>query len=118
MSTIAMSANTNREVGNREQGTGNREPVSPRPTVPCSLFPVPSVIGLIGWPVGHSISPLFQQAAFDHLELAIRYEAWETAAEALAMRVASLRTGDRCGANVTVPHKEAVLPLLDELTEE
>jgi shikimate dehydrogenase len=77
-----------------------------------------AVVGLIGHPVGHSISPVFQQAGFDALGLDIRYEAWETAGEALAGRVASLREDERIGANVTVPYKEAVLELLDVLTEE
>lgn len=72
-------------------------------------------IGLIGKPVGHSISPLVQQAALDYCRIDARYELWETEAEALAQRVEGLRRPDRLGANVTVPHKEAVIPLLDEL---
>ncbi len=35
-------------------------------------------VGLIGYPLGHSISPVFQQAAFDHLKIDARYELWET----------------------------------------
>jgi shikimate dehydrogenase len=72
-------------------------------------------IGLIGKPLGHSISPVFQQAALDHCRIDARYEPWETEAEAMAQRVQGLRQPDRLGANVTVPHKEAVIPLLDEL---
>ena len=72
-------------------------------------------VGIIGYPVGHSISPAFQQAAFDALQIDARYERWETPADALADRVESLRASDVLGANVTVPHKEAVVPLLDEL---
>ena len=33
---------------------------------------------LIGNPVTHSLSPVFQQAAFDHMSINVRYEAWET----------------------------------------
>lgn len=77
-----------------------------------------AVIGLIGHPVGHSISPLFQQAAFDALRLPFRYQAWDTTPADLAARVGALRSGERVGANVTVPHKEAVLPLLDEVSAE
>jgi shikimate dehydrogenase len=77
-----------------------------------------SVVGLIGHPVAHSVSPAFQQAAFDALGLPWHYEAWDTPPDALAATVASLRSGERQGANVTVPHKEAVLPLLDRLSEE
>ncbi|HZU76874.1 MAG TPA: shikimate dehydrogenase [Dehalococcoidia bacterium] len=71
------------------------------------------IAGLIGHPVGHSISPQFQQAAFDALGIDARYERWDTPPEGLAPRVAALRHEPYLGANVTVPHKEAVLPLLD-----
>jgi shikimate dehydrogenase len=73
------------------------------------------IIGLIGYPLAHSISPALQQAALDHLRLDARYELWETEREALAERVAGMRRPDCLGANVTVPHKEAVIPLLDEI---
>jgi len=70
-------------------------------------------VGLIGNPVAHSYSPRFQQAALDALGLLARYELWQTAPEELPARVASL-LDERClGANVTIPYKEAVLPLLD-----
>jgi shikimate dehydrogenase len=72
-------------------------------------------IGLIGYPLAHSISPVFQQAALDHLGLDARYELWETGREALAERVARIRRPDCLGANVTVPYKELVIPLLDEI---
>lgn len=72
-------------------------------------------VGLIGHPVGHSISPIFQQAAIDEVGLSARYEAWDTEPQALAARVARLREPDCWGANVTIPHKEAVIPLLDEI---
>jgi shikimate dehydrogenase len=74
-------------------------------------------VGLIGYPLGHSVSPLFQQAAFDYLGLDIRYELWETERAQLPAVVAGLRQPSKLGANVTVPYKKAVLPLLDELDE-
>jgi len=70
-------------------------------------------IGLIGYPLKHSVSPYFQQAALDYYGLDIRYEPWETAAAQLPDVVKSLRRPQNLGANVTVPYKEAVLPLLD-----
>lgn len=70
-------------------------------------------VGLIGDPVAHSYSPLFQQAAFDALGVAACYELWQTAAKELPARVASLLAPDCLGANITIPYKEAVLPLLD-----
>ena len=73
--------------------------------------------GLIGYPVGHSISPAMQQAAFDHYKLDIRYELWETEPSELGAAVERLRSAERLGANVTVPHKEAVMPSMDELDD-
>jgi len=74
-------------------------------------------IGLIGYPIKHSISPYFQQAALDHYQLDICYELWETSPEKLQDMVDSLRKPQNLGANVTVPHKETVLPLLDEVDD-
>lgn len=70
-------------------------------------------IGLIGYPVKHSISPYFQQAGLDFYGLGIRYEAWETSPDKLPAVVKNLRKPENLGANVTVPYKETVLPLLD-----
>lgn len=72
-------------------------------------------VGIIGYPLGHSISPAFQQAALDELEIDARYVAWPTPPEELGARVDSLRASDVLGANVTVPHKQAVMPMLDEV---
>jgi shikimate dehydrogenase len=74
--------------------------------------------GVIGDPVAHSRSPAIHNAAFGHLGLRARYELWPTPAAGLAARVASLRAGHILGANVTLPHKVAVLELLDRLDPE
>ncbi|MGE5595546.1 MAG: shikimate dehydrogenase family protein, partial [Hyphomicrobiales bacterium] len=71
--------------------------------------------GIIGHPVAHSLSPAFQSAAFEHCGLDVAYEAWDTPPAALHGRVVSLRDPTYLGANVTIPHKEAVIPFLDEL---
>ncbi|HCI78955.1 MAG TPA: shikimate dehydrogenase [Ktedonobacter sp.] len=72
-------------------------------------------VGLIGNPVAHSFSPRFQQAAFDALGFNVRYELWHTEADGLIARVRSLCNEDCLGANVTIPHKEAVMPLVDKI---
>ncbi|MDQ6645391.1 MAG: hypothetical protein M3Y76_13170, partial [Chloroflexota bacterium] len=70
-------------------------------------------VGLIGDPVAHSYSPRFQQAAFDALGIPACYELWRTGEDALSARIASLLAPQSLGANITIPYKEAVLPLLD-----
>ncbi len=73
-------------------------------------------VGIIGYPLQHSISPAFQQAAFLHRNVDAVYEAWETPAESLKGLLAWLReTPEVWGANVTVPHKEAVFEAVDQL---
>jgi len=74
-------------------------------------------IGLIGYPLKHSISPYFQQVALDYYRLDIRYEAWETGPAQLQDIVNDLRKPQNVGANITVPYKESVLPLLDEVDD-
>jgi shikimate dehydrogenase len=73
---------------------------------------------LIGHPVAHSLSGAMQQAAFDKLGIDARYELWDRAPVELAEAITELRTDDFLGANVTIPHKERVVPLVDRLTDE
>jgi shikimate dehydrogenase len=73
---------------------------------------------LIGHPVAHSLSGAMQQAAFDELGIDATYELWDRAPIDLADAVAELRGDDFLGANVTIPHKERVVPMVDRLTEE
>ena len=51
-----------------------------------------------------------QQAAFDQLGIDARYELWDRAPVALAEAIAELRSEEFLGANVTIPHKERVVP--------
>jgi shikimate dehydrogenase len=78
---------------------------------------VTQFIGLIGYPLKHSISPDFQQAALAYHKLDMRYEAWEVRAEDLPATVNKLRQPQNLGANITVPYKEMVIGLIDEVDE-
>ena len=78
---------------------------------------MPQRLGIIGHPIGHSISPLFQQAALDVIGFDGVYEAWDVAPEGVGEFVAGLRSPGTLGINVTVPHKEAVIPFLDEVDD-
>ena len=72
-----------------------------------------SVVYLLGHPVGHSLSPLLQNAAFAALGLDHRYETLDVTPDELPAAVERIRNDDRVlGANVTVPHKEAVMRLV------
>ncbi len=72
-------------------------------------------LGIIGSPVAHSLSPAIQGAALRAASIDASYERWETPPVALPARIAALREQGCLGANVTIPHKQAVLPLLDEI---
>jgi shikimate dehydrogenase len=71
---------------------------------------------VIGDPVAHSLSPALHQPALDELGIRAVYERWHTAAADLARRVESLRDPGILGASVTVPHKIAVMDLIDEVS--
>ncbi|MDQ3411455.1 MAG: shikimate dehydrogenase, partial [Chloroflexota bacterium] len=71
---------------------------------------------MIGDPVAHSLSPALQQPGLDALGIPARYALWPTPATELPHRVAGLREPDVLGANVTLPHKLAVMALLDEVS--
>ena len=70
-------------------------------------------LGILGFPLSHSISPFIQQAALDHYSLSIQYKTWPTTSEYLESRINILRQEKFVGANVTIPHKESVMRCLD-----
>src|SRR5690606_379914 len=71
---------------------------------------------LLGDPVAHSLSPLLHNAAFRAAGLNAVYLACRVAPSRLGEAVAGLRALGALGANVTIPHKQAVAPHLDVLT--
>ncbi len=70
---------------------------------------------LLGYPLAHSVTPAMYAPAFAAMGIAARCEKWVTPAEGLPEAVGRLRKAGMFGANVTVPHKEAVMPLLDHI---
>jgi shikimate dehydrogenase len=80
-------------------------------------LPVKQII-LIGDPVAHSRSPAMQNAALAALGVEAHYSAVHTPAAELPARIDALRGAAYLGANVTLPHKQAVLPLLDRVEDE
>ncbi len=73
---------------------------------------------LIGHPVAHSLSGVLQQAAFDALGIDAVYEPMDRPLIELPEAIAALRGDDYLGANITVPFKERVVPMVDRSTEE
>jgi shikimate dehydrogenase len=76
---------------------------------------VTSRVLLLGQRIGYSASPAIQNAAFGQLGLPISYQLYDVEPPALAEAVRHLRDDDVLGANVTTPHKVAVLELVDEI---
>ncbi len=72
-------------------------------------------VGLIGYPIANSLSPSMHNAAFQSLDLHMEYHLWNTVQSDVPQRVATLKNPEFLGANVTVPYKQTVLPLLDVL---
>ena len=76
-------------------------------------------LGLIGYPVGHSLSPKIQNAALKASGLEGDYSLFPVAPDdmqALKNLVESVRSGEMTGFNVTIPHKQNVIPFMDEIT--
>ncbi len=69
--------------------------------------------GVIGWPLGHTLSPVFQQAALDALGIRAAYDAVPTPPEDLEARLGEVRRGEWRGLNVTIPHKLRAAELVD-----
>jgi shikimate dehydrogenase len=77
-----------------------------------------SVAAVLGWPVAHSLSPVIHNAAFAALEMDWTYVALAVEPGDVPPAVAGLRALGFAGANVTMPHKEAVADTMDELTDD
>ncbi len=76
-----------------------------------------SLVGLIGWPVEHSLSPAMHNAAFAALGLEWAYVPLPVRPEDVEQALKGLAALNFIGANVTVPHKQAVMRHIDELSD-
>jgi shikimate dehydrogenase len=74
------------------------------------------LVGIIGDPVGHSLSPVLHNAAFSALDLDWVYLAFEVPADEVAAALGGVRALGIDGLSVTMPHKAAVAALVDRLS--
>ncbi len=74
------------------------------------------VLGVVGYPIEHSLSPLMHNAAIARLDLDYVYLPFLVAPESLAVALAGFGVMGVVGFNVTIPHKQAILPMLTEVS--
>jgi shikimate dehydrogenase len=77
-----------------------------------------TTVGVIGWPVAHSLSPAIHNAAFEALGLPWVYVPLPVQPGRVAAAVAGLRALGFAGANVTMPHKTEVAGVVDDLSDD
>jgi shikimate dehydrogenase len=75
------------------------------------------IAGLVGWPVAHSRSPTIHNYWLDQYEIPGRYVLLPVPPEKLAIALPGLAALGFRGCNVTTPHKQAVMPLIDRVDE-
>src|SRR3990172_8171145 len=76
------------------------------------------ITGLYGHPVEHTLSPLMHNAAFEHLGIDYCYLPFSVHPDSLKNAVEAIRALRLTGVNITIPHKESVIPYLDNVNEE
>lgn len=76
------------------------------------------IVGLIGYPIAHTLSPVMHNAAFRELGLNFAYLPFEVSPEELGSAIKGMVSLGIVGLNVTIPHKEGVKEYLDELSDE
>ncbi|RME57248.1 MAG: shikimate dehydrogenase [Caldilineae bacterium] len=81
--------------------------------LPTDITATTTLVGLLGWPVRHSVSPQMHNAAFAARRMNWRYVPLPVHPERVEAAVYGLRALGFRGANVTIPHKQAVMPYLD-----
>lgn len=74
------------------------------------------IYGLFGHPVKHSLSPNMHNSAFEELGLDSVYVAFDIDPESIADATNAIRVMGIKGINITIPHKQAIMPFLDEIS--
>jgi shikimate dehydrogenase len=77
-----------------------------------------ALYGVAGWPLEQTLSPLLHNTGFQALGLPAVYLRWAIPPEGLASFADSMRLLDIQGASITIPHKIALMPLLDSVSEQ
>ncbi len=75
------------------------------------------LLGVIGDPIEHSLSPIMHNAAIAEMKLDLIYVPFRIQASDLETAIAGFSTIDLQGFSVTIPHKQAIIPFLSEITE-
>ncbi|MBI9081320.1 MAG: shikimate dehydrogenase [Pseudodesulfovibrio sp.] len=73
--------------------------------------------GIIGWPLGHTLSPTLHTWGFDQLGIDATYEAWPLESGDVSTFMKRVRTEPISGVSVTIPHKQAIMKSLDYMTD-
>ncbi|MDE0505757.1 MAG: shikimate dehydrogenase, partial [Candidatus Poribacteria bacterium] len=76
------------------------------------------IVGVIGDPIEHSRSPQMHNAAFAELGINYVYVPFRIHPDALPAAIEGFKAINVVGLNVTIPHKQAVIPFLDEISRE
>lgn len=76
------------------------------------------LVGVLGWPVEHTMSPPMHNREFERLGLNYVYVPWGVSPENLEQAVRGLQALGAAGANVTIPYKQKVMPFLDSISPE
>ncbi len=75
-----------------------------------------NIYGIFGHPVSQSLSPVMHNSAFSELGLDCVYVAFDIDPKEIAQATESLRTMGIKGINITIPHKQSIMPHLDEIS--
>ncbi|HPI02856.1 MAG TPA: shikimate dehydrogenase, partial [Candidatus Goldiibacteriota bacterium] len=74
-----------------------------------------TITGIIGFPLSHTLSPVMHNAVFKKYKMKWEYKVFETEPENVPAVIERVRRENIKGINVTIPHKHAVMPLLDKI---